>query len=236
MNYLYQYPTGTKPETNYAFVKTLSNGDSVYLLPNERVVGTLVGQWDNDGSLTFINDTTWLELRKYGNEEINLYDEDGNITGTKSGMATDHLDIVHYQGHKQRHMQMFPTVDTLPEYYTNNQPFILRITRTLTTDDDWPHIPWGWTVDVIAADPVRTVTARAIGVYNALGDYLYTTGSFIDDGDGNYSTSCPIGQRTAFPFTIYFKLLFGALPEGEWKLTDLDEGAMQERLFWAGDQ
>ena len=221
MNYLYQYLPGNQPQDNSAFVATLSSEDSVYLLPNEDASATLIGQWDNDGSLIFINDIVWAELRVYGND---------------AGVATDHLDIVHYQGHKQRYMQGVPVVDTLPEYYADNQPFILRITRTLTTDDDWPHIPWGWRVDVIAADPVRTVTARGIGVYNALGDYLYTTGSFIDDGNGDYFTICPIGQRTDVATPIYFKLLFGALPEGAWQLTELEENAMQERLFWAKDQ
>ena len=221
MNYLYKYSPGNNPQENSAFVTELINGDSVYLLPNEDVTAVLVGKWDNDGVLNFIDDAVWLELRKFGNE---------------AGIATSHLDLIHYQGHSQRQMQAAPFEETLPEYPIDNQPFVLRITRTKTTDDAWSHIPWGWTVDVVSSDPVRSITARAIGIYNEAGDYQYTTGSFVDDGSGDFGASCPVGQRTSDPEPIYFKLLFGASPEGAWSLIDLEEGAMQERLFWHGDQ
>ena len=221
MNYLYKYSPGNEPQRNSAFVAELSNGDSVYLLPHTVAGATLVGEWGNDGVLNFIDDVVYSELRPFGND---------------AGLATDPLDIIHYQGHSQRYMQSVPIADTLPEYPANNQPFILHITRTKTTDDAWPHIPWGWTVSVISNDLLRTITARAIGIYNEAGDYQYTTGSFVDDGNGGFHTVCPVGNRTANPDSIYFKLLFGAAPEGAWQLTDLEEGATQTRLFWSEDQ
>lgn len=247
-NYLYQYPAGQTAQDNSAFVAELANGDSVYLLPHEIVGKTLVGEWDNDGQLISMDVDIYGELRPLGNEEITLYDDEGNVIGTKAGMATDALDLIHYQGHAQRHMQETPVVDTLPEYPADNQPFTLRITRTLTTDDAWPHIPWRWTVAMRSNDPLRDIVVRAIGIYDESNAYLGTTGSFVlmdfDDIDeeGNpiivqrYGCECPAALWRAEAEIVYFKLLYSGQPEGAWQLTALEEGTTQERLFWTNDQ
>ena len=241
MNYLYQYVPPNKPDDNSAFVGTLSSGNNVYLLPKEDSNATLVGKWGNDGSLHVVDEPAYTELRPFGND---------------SGEATSMLDLMGYQGHAQRHLQEVPVEHTYPEYPASEQPFSLRITRTQTLDDGWPHIPWGWTVEVLSNDPERDITARAIGIYDGSGDpddpdswaYQYTTGAFVlmdveeEDDEGNpitvsrYGCVCPIGQRTATPDTIYFKLLLGSAPEGAWTLEDLDDGATDTRQFWSSDQ
>lgn len=234
-SYLYRYSPSQIPQSNSAYVGTLSNDDIVYLLPNVDVVteATLIGQWDNDGTLVFIDTDVYVELRPFGNDV---------------GIATAHLDLIHYQGHSQRVVQETPVVDTLPEYPADNQPFELRITRTLITDDAFPHIPWRWTVEMLSNDPLRDIIVRAIGIYNENDTYLGTTGSFVlmdfdeEDVDGNpiviqrYGCECPAALWKADSEIIYFKLLYSGQPEGSWTLENLEEGATQTRLFWNGDQ
>ena len=84
------------------------------------------------------------------------------------------------------------------------------------------------------SDPARDITARGIGIYSDPDwtSYLYTTGSFVDDGSGNYYTECPVGQRTAAPDPVYFALHLGAAQEGTWQLI----GDVEERQFWGGNQ
>ena len=219
------------PQSNSAYVGQLNDGRDVYLLPNEDEQDgpLLVGSWGNDGTLVIVDQAAYDELRPLGNVE---------------GEATDNLDLMHYQGHAQRHLQDVAVEDTMIEYPALEQPFALRITRTETLDDGWPHIPWGWTVEVLSQDPQRDITARAIGIYDENDNYLYTTGAFVmmdfEDEEGNpysgYGCVCPIGQRTATAAPVYFKLLLGSAPEGAWTLEDLNDGAQQTRLFWSGDQ
>ena len=254
MNYLYSYtpteppyqedpsdpdnpwtfpPVQHAPQENSSYVGDLSNGDYVHLLPNEDPAATLIGHWDNDGTLHVVDEPAYAELRPFGND---------------SGKATSMLDLMGYQGHAQRHLQEVPVEHTYPEYPASEQPFSLRITRTQTLDDGWPHIPWGWTVEVLSDDPERDITARAIGVYDENWNYLYTTGAFVlmefeeEDEEGNpvtverYGTECPVGQRKATAEPVYFALLLGADQEGRWVLEDLDEGAVDTRQFWSSDQ
>lgn len=244
MNYLYQYQAEETPQANSAFVATLANGDKVYLHPHEIAGSVLVGEWNNDGQLVSMDIDVYNELRPLGND---------------AGFATAHLGVTKYQGHSRRQVQEIPVVDTIPYYPVDQQPFTLRITRTLTTDDAWPHIPWGWTVEMLSADPLRSIIVRGIGIYQlpVFQDdipppedwiYLYTTGSFVltdfdeldDEGEPivvqRYATVCPVGQRTASPISIPFKLLYGAAPEGSWIIWASEEGATQERLFWSEDQ
>jgi hypothetical protein len=145
-------------------------------------------------------------------------------------MATGEKDTIRYQGHNERKF-----VEDDKPYPTGNEPFTLKITRTLTLDDAWSHIPWGWRVDMVSEDPSRDITARAVGIYSdpECTAYLYTTGAFVDDGSGNYYTECPVGQRKASPEPVYFALLLGAGQEGYFNLIDEAEGAEVTKLFWA---
>lgn len=95
---------------------------------------------------------------------------------------------------------------------------------------------WGWKVTMLSDDPVRDITARAVGVYSdaECTSYLYTTGAFVDDGGGTYFTECPVGQRTATPDQVNFALLLGAAQEGYFNLSD--GGDSTEALFWSSDQ
>jgi hypothetical protein len=120
-------------------------------------------------------------------------------------------------------------------YPADNRPFYLKITREdHTADPTWPG--WGWRVDMISADPTRDITARGIGIYSddAWQNYLYTTGSFIDDGSGNYYTECPVGQRTATADDVYFALLLGSAQEGTFTLPAGQTEA--EANFWKANQ
>lgn len=253
-NYIYRFtPLDIIPE-NSSFITRLSSGDDIYLLPNTHETGYLVGEWFNDGSLVNYDETIFNEIKSLGNIKEETIDESGNVIETVTGIASDSIQINTYQGHLQRKVQVDPVYNEdeippyMPEYPSNNQPFSLRITRTYITDDGYPEIPWGWTVEMLSNDPNRDITARAIGVYENNGNYLYTTGAFVlmdfDDIDihGNpvvvqrYASVCPVGQRKANPETVYFKLLLGSAPEGSWNFNDLNEGAVQTKLFWEFDK
>ena len=97
---------------------------------------------------------------------------------------------------------------------------------------------YGWVVEMLSADPVRDITARAIGVYSdpECTAFLYTTGAFVQDGShgNNFYTLCPPAQRTPTPDQVNFALLLGAAQEG---FINLTEGAdTLESLFWSADQ
>jgi hypothetical protein len=98
--------------------------------------------------------------------------------------------------------------------------------------------PWGWRVDMLSDDPGRDITARAIGVYSdpEATAFLFTTGAFVDDGQGNFFTECPAGNRDTDPDPVYFALLLGAAQEGIFQLDSPEEGAQSEALFWSADQ
>ena len=207
-------------------------GKNIYLSVEKLDQGDLIGGWDNAGNMLDAVDPIYDVLVPVGND---------------AGISTGDISYHGYQGHNIRHRQ--ESVGQF-EYPADNQAFKLRITRTLTTDDSWPHIPWGWLVEMLSEDPERDITARAIGVYDEAGAYLYTTGAFVlmdfEDGgfdeEGNpiitqrYATVCPVGQRTAEAEPVHFKLLLGSAPEGAWVLKDLNEGATQTRNFWQGDK
>lgn len=189
------------------------------------VTHTVVGEWDEiTGAPAGPIDLAYQDwIRPFGNED---------------GIATGNLDSMRWQGHAEP--KWYDYDDTDPEdiqtrrYPVTTMPFTLQIERTLITDDGFPHIPHGWKVTMLSEDPLRDITARAIGIYDANDNYLYTTGAFIDDGTGTYFTECPVGQRTADEVDIHFKLLLGSAPEGAWSLPigkDTDA-----RQFWASDQ
>jgi hypothetical protein len=156
--------------------------------------------------------------------------------GNDNGVATGDLTGQGRQGWAYRYQEYN---DADPEnivtslYPITNMPFELKIERQYIDDDGFPQIPHGWKVTMISEDPQRDITARGIGVYDANWNYLYTTGSFVPDGN-TYSTVCPVGQRTADEVDVYFKLLLGSAPEGEWVLP---VGQQEDlRQFWAADQ
>lgn len=97
--------------------------------------------------------------------------------------------------------------------------------------------PWGWRVDMLSDDPLRDITARAIGVYSdpAATSFLFTTGAFVDDGGGNFFTECPPGNRAATADPVYFALLLGAAQEGIFHLMNETDGAQDGALFWQGN-
>lgn len=67
---------------------------------------------------------------------------------------------------------------------------------------------WGyrWYLELFRAD----VNALAIAIYDAAGNYLYTTGGLIDTGNGSWYTDCPAGQADATAEDVYFKWLLGS--------------------------
>lgn len=91
---------------------------------------------------------------------------------------------------------------------------------------------------MLSADPLRDITARGIGVYSdpECTAFLYTTGSFVQDGshNNNFYTECPAGQRTPAPAQVNFALLLGSAQEGYFNLPE--GGDDVEALFWSSDQ
>lgn len=196
----------------------------------DEFTGIILGAWDSETGL----------------QEGQTYNDLGDIVGTpthpiqpnyltyvrplgnEDGIATGVLDSMRFQGHVEPKY-----VEEDKRYPSTNAPFSLRIERQLILDDGFPHIPNGWKVTMISDDPERDITARAIGIYDSNGNYLYTTGAFVPDGL-TYSTVCPVGQRTADEQQINFKLLLGSAPEGAWTLPVGKED--DTRQFWEGDQ
>ena len=98
--------------------------------------------------------------------------------------------------------------------------------------------PWGWSVVMLSADPLRDITARAVGIYTdpECTIFEYTTGAFVQDGShgNNYYTVCPPGNRLPAPDQVNFALLLGAAQEGFFNLPE--NSGTTEALFWASDQ
>lgn len=235
-------PVQHAPPKNSSYVGELSTGDYVHLLPNEDAAATLIGHWDNDGSLTVVDMPAYDQLRPLGNE--NRVDDEGTVIAT--GVATGALDIIHYAGHAQRHLQATPAVDTMAEYPADEQPYIVNMERTNITDDGFPHIPYGFKLTIEFADPSRPPNARSIGVYadEACTQYLWTPGAYIwtdtgelDDEDQpvfKWMIECPVGQRTAEPTDWNVANLFGSAQEGIYSMpADANEFI---KYFWENDR
>ncbi len=97
--------------------------------------------------------------------------------------------------------------------------------------------PWGWKVTMISSDPLRDITARAIGQYTdaACTLFEFTTGAFIQDGGmGPFFTECPPGNRAANNDQVNFALLLGAAQEGFFNLRAGSDDTEAE--FWSHDQ
>ena len=233
MNYLYSYtPAGNTPQENSAYVGELTNGDYVHLLPNEDPAATLIGHWDNDGSLTVVDMLAYDQLRPLGND---------------AGVATGALDLIHYAGHAQRHLQAAPAVDTMPEYPSGTQPFTATMARRMDETPGWEGHGWSFTVEFV--DPNRPPTNRAVGIYSdpECTAYLYTAGALVltDTGEVEvvdeveipimkYMSVNPAGKATVAPEDIYFALLHGSAQEGINTLLAGDEENM--RYYWENDQ
>lgn len=160
------------------------------------------------------------------------YEEWVRPLGNESGRATGLLDSPRWQGHAE---QKFLQDDQ--RYKDTNAPFTLKITRVEHVAPD-PFPGWGWSVEMLSEDPLRDITARAVGIYSdpECTAYLYTTGAFVQDGshNNNYYTECPTGQRTVTPDQVNFALLLGSIQEG---FFNLPEGSdTTEALFWTKDQ
>jgi len=88
---------------------------------------------------------------------------------------------------------------------------------------------------MVSDDPVRDITARAVGIYSdpECTAYLYTTGAFVNEG-GTYLTRCPPGQVQPTAAQVNFALLLGSAQEG---FFNIPEGAATvEALFWSKNQ
>ena len=218
--------TGQDGTDRFAYCTTTLDGwpDSMILIcGHDEQSGLHEGQYiDADG---FLAGVVQYPPHPDHDDYLNSLGNDSE-TGEATGLIVDPI----WQGHAQ-----FRMAEDQQLYLRSNTPFVLNITRTYTDDDGFPHIPWGWRVDMISEDPQRDITARAIGVYAdpECTQYLYTTGAFHHDGDYDYYTVCPVGQRKADPEPVYFALLSGSTQEGIWHLVNPEEGARERRLFWS---
>jgi len=200
----------------------------------DALPSTLVGSWDADTGL----------------QEGQSYDEFGGVIGTptypvtsdyagwirplgnETGRATGILDSPRWQGHVE---QKFLEDDK--RYPDTDAPFQLKLERVYHPGGEpaYPVAGWGWTVTMVSDDPLRDITARAVGIYSdpECTAYLYTTGAFINEG-GTYLTRCPPGQVQPTDAQVNFALLLGSLQEGYF---NIPEGAAYgEALFWTKDQ
>lgn len=70
------------------------------------------------------------------------------------------------------------------------------------------HDEWGyrWRMDLESDD----VTNLALYIQDSQGNYLYTTGALLDNGNGGWYTECPAGQADATIEDVYFHWILGA--------------------------
>ncbi len=175
---------------------------------------TLVGHWGNDGSKVFCDEAMYqTHFRAFAN--------------TEDGFATDGLDFHHWQGHKQRQMQVAAEEEPVvghAEYPATDQPFSLSMEHFEVTEGTWQG--HGWKCWMLSNDPNRDILARAIGIYSdpACENYLYTTGAFVMTDTGEVDEldnpilrpmcECPLGQLKAEKEPIHYALLLGSAQEG----------------------
>lgn len=198
-------------------------GDAGLVGAWDASTGLQAGQsYDENGDIvgtpTYVVDADyWEKIRPLGNNE---------------GRATGHLDSLRWAGHSEA---KFLQNDS--RYKDDEAPFALKISRVEITAPD-PFPGWGWVVEMLSDDPMRDITARAVGIYSdpECTAYLYTTGAFVQDGshDNNFYTECPAGQRTVNPEQVNFALLLGSVQEGFFNLPE--GGGDTEALFWSKDQ
>lgn len=65
---------------------------------------------------------------------------------------------------------------------------------------------WQWRMDLTRS----SANNLALYIQDSNGNYLYTTGALIDNGDGTYYAECPAGQADATPEDVYFHWILGA--------------------------
>ena len=202
----------------------LSADDMVSVYPTDA---RQIGYWDNDGLAEGPLHADYEDyIRPFGNAD---------------GFGTDSLDYHHFAGHGQRYTQEAPVVDTMAEYPSGNQPFMLTMDRYWDETPGWEG--WGWKATIMFSDPNRAPDARAIGIYDDLWNYLYTTGAFVwtevgTDEEGQpimkWQTHTPPGRATPDKDPVYYALLLGSAQEGRYVLpTDNDQVVA---MFWEADQ
>ena len=197
------------------------DGNNIYLSVKPIGQGTILGGWYHDGSIAMPVDPVYDALVPVGNV---------------AGVATGDISYSGYQGHAIRHRQ---EAVGLPQYPSDNQPCVLRITRDTNVEDKW-----GFYVESLSDDPARNMEIRRIGIEDGVGDPYTVNFNLVEMNDGTeddpilvtrYVAIPPDGLRTADPRILTFTLMLQEATEGTWYLTDLEEGATQTRLFWAAD-
>jgi len=83
----------------------------------------LIGGWGNDGEIIAAVHSDYAELiRPFGND---------------AGVATDKLDYSKFAGHSLRSQQEVAAADTLREYPSDNQPFVVTMERRYDNTPGW---------------------------------------------------------------------------------------------------
>ena len=212
------------------------------LLP-EFATSTLLGSWDFEGVAQSAIHPDYYLIRPLGNAEVEGDD----------GIATGALQYSYGAGWRQRYLQETPVVNTLATYPADVQPISLTMERRF--DDTVGFEGEGWIATIEFSDPTREPNVRAIGIYDADWNYLYTTGAFIWtevepeqevlDEDGNptgevipavfkWQTVNPPGRVTVVPEPIHYALLYASLQEGRMTLEASAQGRTD--LFWDQNQ
>lgn len=89
-----------------------------------------------------------------------------------------------------------------------------RQTYTIFEEDQDPFVftryedQWGfrWRMDLTR----ESANNLALYIQDSDGNYLYTTGALIDNGDGTFYTECPAGQADPTPEDVYFHWILGS--------------------------
>ena len=217
------------------------------LLP-EFATSTLLGSWDFEGVAQSAIHPDYYVIRPLGNALVVETDIDGNPISEEEGVATQDLRYSYGAGWKQRYLQETPAVNTLATYPEDVQPISLTMERRF--DDTAGFEGQGWIATIEFSDPTRSPDVRAIGIYDADWNYLYTTGAFIwtevepettdpDTGETipavfQWQTVNPAGRVTVDPEPIYYALLYASLQEGRMILDASAQGRTD--LFWDQNQ
>lgn len=97
---------------------------------------------------------------------------------------------------------------------TPKPPYTERQQLRIALEDENPFTftryqdQWGyrWRMDLVK----DSVTNLALYIQDSNGNYLYTTGALLDNGDGGWYTECPAGQADPTPEDVYFHWILGS--------------------------
>lgn len=207
------------PYTNLAYI--VDGAIQVPLNGGSAPSSSQIEAWVAEGN-TISPAFTQQELNDYEkSKEIDIQDSmirEGQILGVDNTSRVNVLatpSIEDQIAYDQWLLDLYTDKDSEPVQVTLFKPPETERQKLAILNEDQDRFtftryqdPWGsrWLLELFRED----VNALSIAIYDAQGNYLYTTGALIDTGNGSWYTECPAGQADPIPEDVYFKWLLGS--------------------------